>query len=83
MALLMVVTPLHMNHSDHGTQAISLVIMAHTLGMFGFSGVTGWLVDRVGRMIMIVAGAVILVAASVLAPVSVAVPALALALFLL
>jgi MFS family permease len=83
MVMLMVITPLHMNHNDHGTGAISLVIMAHTLGMFGLSGLTGWLVGRLGRLPMIAAGAVVLIISALLAPVSTEVPLLAIALFLL
>lgn len=83
MTLIMVITPLHMDHNNHTTGAISGVIMAHTLGMFGLSSVTGWLIDRFGRIPMIVAGALILVVASLLAPVSANVFMLALALFLL
>jgi MFS family permease len=83
MTLLMVITPLHMSHNDHSTKAISWVIMAHTLGMFGLSNVTGWLVDRFGRIPMIIAGTMVLAAACLLAPISVEVPLLALSLFLL
>ncbi|MFZ0543864.1 MAG: MFS transporter [Candidatus Promineifilaceae bacterium] len=83
MTLLMVITPLHMSHHDHTTKAISWVIMAHTLGMFGLSGLTGWLIDRFGRIPMIIVGTMILAAACLLAPISVEVPLLALSLFLL
>ncbi len=83
MALIMVITPLHMNHNNHTTESVSLVIMAHTLGMFGLSSVTGWLIDRYGRIPLIVAGAAILIISGILAPLSVAVPNLAIALFLL
>jgi MFS family permease len=83
MALIMVITPLHMDHNNHSTESVSLVIMAHTLGMFGLSGVTGWLIDRYGRIPLIVAGAAILIIAGILAPLSVAVPNLSVALFLL
>ena len=83
MTLLMVITPVHMNHQGQTTQAISWVIMAHTLGMFGLSSVTGRIVHRFGRRPMIAAGAIVLVAACVLAPVANSVPMLALALFLL
>lgn len=83
MVLLMTITPLHMNHNDHGTQAISFVIMAHTLGMFGLSGLTGWLIDKYGRIAMIVAGALILILSSVMTPISTSVAYLAAALFLL
>jgi MFS family permease len=83
MTLLMTITPLHMSHHEHGEGAISGVIMAHTLGMFGLSGVTGWLVDRYGRIAMIVGGAVVLIVASVMSPMSTAVVPLAISLFLL
>lgn len=83
MTLLMVITPLHMDHHEHGTRMISWVIMAHTLGMYGLSGVSGWAVARFGRVAMIVAGTLILIVSAILAPVAGTVPVLALALFLL
>ena len=83
MALIMVITPLHMDHNNHSTESVSLVIMAHTLGMFGLSSLTGWLIDRYGRIPLIVAGSAILIVAGILTPLSVAVPNLAVALFLL
>jgi MFS family permease len=83
MAMLMVITPLHMNRHDHSTAAISGVIMAHTLGMYGLSWFTGWLIDRFGRIQMIVAGTAVLMASCVIAPLSLRVPILSLALFLL
>ena len=83
MSFVMVITPLYMNHHDHSTNAISGVIMAHTLGMFGFSWLTGWLIDRFGRIPMILAGAAVLAVSCVLAPLSLLIPILSLALFLL
>ncbi len=83
MAFLMVITPLHMDRNEHSTSAISSVIMAHTLGMFGLSWMTGWLIDRFGRIPMILAGAAVLAVSCVLAPLSLRVPILSLALFLL
>ncbi len=83
MVFLMVITPLHMNHHDHSAGAISNVIMAHTLGMFGLSWLTGRLVDRYGRVQMILAGSAVLLAACIAAPLSLQVPILGLALFLL
>lgn len=83
MTLLMVITPLHMRHNAHGHEAISGVIMAHTLGMFGLSALTGWLIDRMGRAPMIMLGALVLIVAAVLAPISTGVPLLATSLFLL
>ena len=83
MAVLMVITPLHMDRAAHGTSAISAVIMAHTLGMFGLSWLTGGLIDRFGRIPMILAGTAILGLSCILAPLSLQVPILGLALFLL
>jgi MFS family permease len=51
--------------------------------MFGLSGMTGWLIGRFGRLPMIIAGALVLIAACLMAPLSTDVPPLALALFLL
>jgi MFS family permease len=83
MTLIMVITPLHMDHEHHGTQEISFVIMAHTLGMFGLSWLTGSLINRYGRLAIIFFGALILVLSGILAPMATSVIALALALFLL
>lgn len=83
MTLIMVITPLNMRYMDHSTAAISGVIMAHTLGMFGLSGVTGWLIDKYGRISIIMVGAGILIVASLITPSAESVPMLALALFLL
>jgi MFS family permease len=83
MTLLMVITPLHMDHHHHADKAIANVIMAHTLGMFGLSNLTGWLIDRFGRYSMIVTGALLMVVSGLLAPLSAEVPMLALSLFLL
>lgn len=83
MATVMTVTPVHMHGIEHPISAISLVIMAHTIGMFGLSYLTGWLVDRVGRETMIIAGGVVLVAACLMAPFNNGVTWLASSLFLL
>ena len=83
MVLLMTVTPVHMHDHHHQISAISWVIMAHTLGMFGFSVVTGWLVDKLGRDKMILIGGLVLILACLTAPLSVELPGLIVALFLL
>ena len=83
MAFLMVITPLHLDRAAHTTAAISTVIMAHTLGMYGLSWLTGGLIDRFGRIPMILAGTVLLGVSCFLAPLSLRVPILGLALFLL
>src|SRR5690606_13308046 len=48
MVMIMVMTPLHMDHFGHSKANIGFVISAHTAGMFGFSWLTGYLVDRFG-----------------------------------
>jgi len=83
MVVVMVVTPVHMHDHNHGLSSISLVIMGHTLGMFGLSFVTGWLADKLGRPKMIFTGGLILSLACFMAPFSTSVPWLAVALFLL
>ncbi len=83
MVVLMVMTPLHMDHYHHSRDHISLVISMHTLGMFGPSAVTGYLIDRFGRIPMLFVGALTLIASALLAPVSTNPYILAVALFLL
>ena len=83
MTLIMVITPLYMNRLGYATSNVSWVIMAHTLGMFGLSGVTGWLIDRVGQQKMIAAGAALLALAAILAPLSTQLAPLMVALFVL
>lgn len=83
MVMIMIITPLHMDHAGHGTGSISLVILAHQLGMFGLSGGTGWLIDRLGAAVVVMAGALLLVVASLLSPFVITVAGLSFALFLL
>ncbi|MFC6236582.1 MFS transporter [Longivirga aurantiaca] len=85
MVMVMVMTPVHMAHVDVSLNLIGLVISVHVLGMYAFSPAVGWLVDRYGRVPMILVGAAILLVSCVvcgLAP-SDAVPVLAVGLFLL
>jgi len=83
MTLLMVITPLNMHHHELGTESISFVISAHTFGMFALSALTGWLIDRYGRVPLIVVGAMVLIFSSILSPMATTVPLLALTLFIL
>lgn len=83
MTTIMVITPLYMKKRGFDTDAISWVLMAHTLGMFGLASVTGRLIDRTGQVTMIGAGSIVLIASAVVAPLATNVPILALALFLL
>lgn len=83
MVTLMVITPLHMHLHNYDTGAISIVIAAHTLGMFGLSLVTGRLVDRFGRIVMMIAAAVTLIISAIISPLSTELPVLVVGLFLL
>jgi MFS family permease len=83
MTMIMVITPLHMDHHHHDIKAISWVLMGHTLGMFALAPVTGWLIDRLGRTSMIMLGGIVLILSSVITPLSNDMLFLAGALFLL
>ena len=83
MTLIMVIMPLHMHHFDHPASNITLALTAHTFGMFGLSSLTGWLIDRTSRHMMIVVGSLVLAFSAMIAPLSPALFPVALALFLL
>jgi MFS family permease len=83
MTTLMVITPLYMSKLDYTVDDIGWVLMAHTLGMFALSSLTGWLIDRTNSVIIIVAGGLILVVSAILTPIAGTLFSLALALFLL
>lgn len=83
MTLIMVITPVHMHHENHTNSEISFVFMAHTLGMFGFAFLTGWLIGQLGARPMIAFGAAVLVISSIMAAVATNMLALTVALFLL
>jgi MFS family permease len=57
MVSVMIMTPLHMEHGGAELRVIGFVISGHVLGMFAFSPVMGWLVDRWGRPTMLLTGA--------------------------
>lgn len=83
MTLIMVITPLHMHHFNHPDSNITLALTAHTFGMFGLSSLTGWLIDRTSRHMMIIVGAFVLALSAMITPLSPALFPVALALFLL
>ena len=83
MVMLMGITSLYMKNHQHTLTGISLVISAHTFGMFAFSIISGRLTDRWGRAAVIMTGAGFLVVACLLAPLSTNILPLALALLLL
>lgn len=67
MVSVMVMTPVHMSHGGASISIIGFVISVHVAGMYAFSPVMGWLVDRIGRVPMVVSAVVILLAAVALA----------------
>lgn len=83
MISLMGITTLHMRGHAHPMSHISNVFSAHTFGMFAFSIVTGQLLDRWGRGPVILSGALILFASSVMAPIWTEAIPIGIALFLL
>lgn len=90
MTLVMVITSVHMQsgldlpfNEDQMAAAIARVIMFHTLGMFGISVFSGFLIDMVGRLNMILAGAVVLALSTIVSAIATNVVLLALGLFLL
>jgi MFS family permease len=70
MVSVMVMTPLHMSHGDAGLEVIGFVISIHVLGMFAFSPLTGFAVDRFGGRAVAVVGSVVLSTATLLASTS-------------
>jgi len=67
MVMIMTMTPVHIRRAGEELGIVGLVIAAHTLGMFAFSPLTGFLSDRYGRVRVIVVGQVMLVVAAVMA----------------
>ncbi|MEJ2351846.1 MAG: MFS transporter [Anaerolineales bacterium] len=83
MVMLMGITSLYMKAPNPAPGSISLVISAHTLGMYAFSILSGRLADRWGRGPVILCGALLMILALILAPISTQVAPLAVALFFL
>lgn len=67
MVGIMTMTPVHMQHHGSGLSAVGLVIGLHIAAMYLPSLVTGALVDKIGRMKMVIASALTLTAAGALA----------------
>ncbi len=83
MVLVMVITSLYMRENQHPLSRISVVMSAHTTGMYAFSIISGRLADRWGRLPVIAFGAGTLALSCLIASVSVQLFPLAVALFLL
>lgn len=71
MVGVMSMTPVHIRSAGHDAahtlRIVGVVLSLHIAGMFAFSPAVGWLTDRAGRRPVIIAGVVLLVAASLLA----------------
>ncbi|MGX9296159.1 MFS transporter [Tsukamurella paurometabola] len=63
MVAVMTMTPVHMAANSHGLGAVGMVIGLHIAGMYLPSPITGLLVDRIGRVPMVVASGTVLAAA--------------------
>jgi MFS family permease len=83
MIVPMSITSVHMTAHQHALTAVSLVIAAHTLGMFAFSIVSGRMTDRWGRGRVIMLGSMLLIFSCLLAAPSTNLLPLVAALFLL
>ncbi|WP_432867275.1 MFS transporter [Microbispora rosea] len=66
MVMVMVMTPLHMQHHGMSLQLVGVVISLHVLGMYALSPVFGWLADRIGAVRTACGGMLLLAAAVVL-----------------
>jgi MFS family permease len=83
MVVPMSITSVHMKAYNHPLSAVSLVISAHTLGMYAFSMISGRMTDRWGRGQVIIMGSVVLIVSCLMAAPSTGLLPLLLALFLL
>lgn len=66
MVAVMVMTPVHMHANGLSLSLVGLVLSIHIFGMYGASPVMGWLVDRIGAVAVIAAGAVIQFTATII-----------------
>jgi MFS family permease len=62
-----VMTPIHMRHVSVSLVVVGLVISVHIAGMYAFSPLVGWGVDRFGRVQVILLGAGLLLLATLIA----------------
>lgn len=67
MVSVMVMTPLQMHHGGAALRVIGFVISVHVLGMYAFSPLVGFAVDRFGARPMALVGSAVLVTAALLA----------------
>jgi MFS family permease len=70
MLAIMTMTPIHMTHHGHSLREVGWVIGIHLAAMYLPSLITGFLVDRIGRITMAIASGITLLSAGVLAAAS-------------
>ncbi|WP_203716629.1 MFS transporter [Asanoa siamensis] len=68
MVGVMSMTPVHIDQEGGHAEAdvlriVGIVLSVHIVGMYAFSPLIGWLADRLGRRVVVLAGAAVLVAA--------------------
>ena len=83
MVVPMSITSVHMKDHQHALTAVSLVISAHTLGMFAFSVISGRMTDHWGRGRVIILGFAVMILSCLMAAPSTNLLPLTIALFLL
>jgi MFS family permease len=83
MVVPMSITSVHMKDHQHSLTAVSLVISAHTFGMYAFSMISGRMADRRGRGPVIILGSAVLILSCLMAAPSANLLPLTVALFLL
>jgi len=67
MVAVMSVTSLHLKDHHYSADSIGTVISGHVLGMYAPSPISGWLVDRLGRLPVVVGGCIVSMAGCVIA----------------
>jgi MFS family permease len=66
MVSVMTAVPVHTHLHHDGLGVLGVMLSVHTLGMFALSPLTGWLIDRCGSRIVMLAGLTGLLVAAVL-----------------
>jgi MFS family permease len=64
MVGVMSMTPVHMGEHGATLRVVGVVISVHILGMYAFSPLVGWCADRFGRARVVLAGGLVLLAAT-------------------
>jgi MFS family permease len=67
MIAIMTMTPVHMRHHGHDLAATGFVIAVHVAGMYLPAPISGWLVDRIGRLPVVAASGLTLLAVGLVA----------------